>query len=133
MTDGFATKRLPAEPDAIAPDGSAVRVLLALDRGSFAHFELPAGATSRAVAHHTVEEIWYFVAGRGEIWRQLGDQDEVVEVEPGVCITIPVGTRFQFRALGDEPLASVGVTMPPWPGSNEAYEVAGRWQATVES
>ena len=124
---GFATKRLATEADAIAPDGSAVRVLLALEGGSFAHFELPAGAVSRAVSHRTVEEIWYFVGGRGEMWRKLGDQEEIVTVEPGVCITIPVGTSFQFRAPRDEPLAAVGVTMPPWPGEDEAYEVQGKW------
>ena len=133
MGASFATKRLPAMPDAIAPDGSAVRVLLALAGGSLAHFELPAGTTSRAVAHRTVEEIWYFLGGRGEMWRRLGDQEEVVAVGPGVCITIPAGTRFQFRALGDEPLAAVGVTMPPWPGDDEAYEVPGIWQATAPS
>src|SRR2546428_6614798 len=112
---GFATKQLPTEPEAMAPDGSAVRVLLALEGGSFAHFELPARSTSRAACHRTVEEIWYFVGGHGEMWRKLADQEEIVTVEPGVCITIPVGTSFQFRALGDEPLAAVGVTMPPWP------------------
>src|SRR5207244_5264788 len=95
MAGAFATKRLPAEPTVVALDGSNVRVLLGLSRGTFAHFELAAGATARAVAHHTVEEIWYFVGGRGEMWRALGDQEEVVAVEPGVCITIPVGTRFQ--------------------------------------
>jgi mannose-6-phosphate isomerase-like protein (cupin superfamily) len=40
-------------------------------------------------------------------------------------LTIPLGTSFQFRATGDEPLAAVAVTMPPWPGAGEAYEVAG--------
>jgi mannose-6-phosphate isomerase-like protein (cupin superfamily) len=128
---GFATKRLPTEPDAIAPDGSAVRVLLALEGGSFAHFELPAGGTSRPVRHRTVEEIWYFVDGQGEMWRKLGDSEEIVAVERGVCVTIPVGTSFQFRALGAEPLSAVGVTMPPWPGEDEAYQVAGAWPAIL--
>ena len=44
--------RLPGTPDAVAPDGSDVRVLLRLGRGSMAHFELAAGRVSRAVAHH---------------------------------------------------------------------------------
>ena len=60
----FRTLALPAEPVALAPDGTLVRVLLALDRGSLAHFELPAGAVSHAVKHRTVEEIWYFLSGR---------------------------------------------------------------------
>jgi mannose-6-phosphate isomerase-like protein (cupin superfamily) len=127
----FTTKRLPSAHDQVAPDGSRVRILLGLDGGGMAHFELPPGEISVAVAHKTVEEIWFFLAGRGEMWRKLVDQEEVVQVEPGVCITIPVGTRFQFRSIGDEPLAALGVTMPPWPGEGEAYPVEGRWEPTV--
>ena len=127
----FLTKRLPVDKDDVAPDGSDVRILLELDRGGMAHFELAPGETSVAVAHHTIEEIWYFLSGRGEMWRKLGDQEEVVPVDPGTCITIPVGTHFQFRSFGYEPLAAIGVTMPPWPGEGEAYQVQGIWKSTV--
>jgi mannose-6-phosphate isomerase-like protein (cupin superfamily) len=126
------TKRLPTRPDAVAPDGSDVRILLGLARGGMAHFELGAGQTSVAVVHHTVEELWYFLRGRGEMWRRLGDREEVVEVRPGVCISIPVGTEFQFRAADGEPLAAVAATMPPWPGEGEAALVEGPWEPTVE-
>ncbi len=129
MTD-FSTKRLSVARDAVAPDGSDVRVLLQLKGGGMAHFELGPGQTSRAVAHRTVEEIWFFLSGRGEMWRKQGAREEVVPVEPGVCLTIPCGTHFQFRAFGYEPLAAVGVTIPPWPGDGEAYEVVGTWDAT---
>src|SRR5580698_2554867 len=37
------------------------------------------------------------------------------------------GTHFQFRASDGAPLTVVGVTMPPWPGDDEAYEVPGTW------
>lgn len=127
----FDTKRLPVERDAIAPDGSEVRVLLTLRGGSLAHFELAPGETSIAVAHRTVEEIWFFLTGRGEMWRKLDEQEEVVPLEPAVCLTIPLGTHFQFRAFGLQPLAAIGVTMPPWPGEGEAYEVPGKWTPTV--
>ena len=127
------TKRLPVARDAVAPDGSDVRILLGLERGNMAHFELGPGQTSAAVAHHTIEEIWYFLSGRGEFWRKLVDQEEVVPVEPGVCLTIPVGTHFQFRSFGYEPLAALGVAMPPWPGEGEAYQVEGKWTPTVEA
>jgi len=121
-------KRLPAEPDATAPDGSAVRLLVALGGGSLAHFELAPGQTSTAVRHRTVEELWYFVGGRGEMWRRAADGSEAVDaVEPGVSLDIPLGTSFQFRALGAEPLRAVGVTMPPWPGDDEAEPVPGHW------
>lgn len=128
----FDTKRLSEEADAIAPDGADVRVLLALTGGSMAHFELPPGQTSKAVTHRTVEEIWFFLSGRGEMWRARNGQPEmVVPVESGVCLTIPLGTHFQFRSLGAEPLAALGVTMPPWPGEGEAVMVQGKWEATI--
>lgn len=127
----FSTKRLPVARDAVAPDGSDVRILLGLQGGGLAHFELAPGQTSLAVAHRTVEEIWFVVSGRGEMWRKLGEQEEVVSVDPGVCLTLPLGTHFQFRSFGSTPLAALGCTMPPWPGEGEAYEVQGRWVPTV--
>jgi len=125
------TKRLPGSRDIVAPDGSDVRVLLGLERGGMAHFTLAPGETSTAVAHRSVEEIWFFLSGLGQMWRQLGAVSETVDVYPGICLTIPVGTRFQFRSLGVEPLAAVAVTMPPWPGEGEAIVVTGPWQPTV--
>ena len=130
---GFMTVRLPVQRDTFAPDGSDVRELLDLERGGMAHFELAPGQTSVPEAHHTVEEIWYFLRGRGEMWRKLGDQEETVPVDPGVCITIPVGTHFQFRSFGYEPLSALGVTMPPWPGEGESYHVEGKWEPTVKA
>lgn len=127
----FASKHLPTQRDAIAPDGSDVRVLLQLAQGGMAHFELGPGQTSRAVVHRTVEEIWYFLSGRGQMWRQQNGRSDVVDVYPGVCLTVPLGTHFQFRAFGYEPLAAIGVTMPPWPGEAEAVVVSGNWEPTV--
>jgi mannose-6-phosphate isomerase-like protein (cupin superfamily) len=127
----FASARLPVKPADVALDGTAVRPLLDLKGGSVAHFELAPGMVSHAVAHATVEEIWYFLAGRGEMWRKQGQHEEVVPVEAGVCVTIPLGTSFQFRSFGYEPLVFVLVTMPPWPGGAEARRVDGKWQPTV--
>ena len=124
---GFTTKQLPVHRDAIAPDQSDVRVLLQLQHAGMAHFELGPGRTSRAVAHRTVEEIWFFLSGRGEMWRKQDAREEVVTVHAGVCLTIPLGTHFQFRSSGGEPLAAIGVTVPPWPGDGEAYAVPGCW------
>ncbi len=129
VTQPFDTMRLPGDRDAVAPDGSDVRVLLRLDGGSMAHFELAAGRTSRAVVHQSVDEIWYVLSGRGQMWRRQAAREETVPLEPGICLSIPVGTRFQFRAAAGGPLAVVGVTMPPWPGDGEARAVPGAWPA----
>ncbi len=120
------TKVLSASPDAYAPDGSEVRLLAALQGGSFAHFNLPAGQVSAPVSHRTVEEIWYVVAGEGEVWRRLGEEESVTSARPGVALTIPLGTHFQFRA-GAQGLSFVAATMPPWPGPEEAFPVEGKW------
>jgi mannose-6-phosphate isomerase-like protein (cupin superfamily) len=126
----FETKSLGAAPDGTAPDGTAVRLLLTLDRGSLAHFELPAGAVSRAVTHRTVEEIWYVLSGRGDLWRRQDGRETIETLVPGTAVTIPLGTKFQFRAEAKEPLCFLAVTMPAWPGMDEATPVVGAWRST---
>jgi mannose-6-phosphate isomerase-like protein (cupin superfamily) len=128
---------LPAGHDVLAPDGSEVRVLLSLAGGSMAHFRLPAGQVSHAVRHRTVEEIWYILSGLGEMWRSNHGFEEVSPLSPGTCLTIPAGTTFQFRSTGNEPLAAnepltiIAITMPPWPGDDEAEIMPGIWQPTL--
>ena len=124
----FATMKLPADPTVTAPDGSDVRVLLSLPRGSMAHFELAAGKTSAAIEHRTVEELWFVLGGKAEMWRANATHQEVQVLQAGTSLSIPVGTKFQFRSLGPEPFRAVGVTMPSWPGNDEALFVPGPWQ-----
>lgn len=127
MTE-FTTGTLPREPDVVAPDGSDVRILLGLAGGGMAHFELAPGKTSKAVRHRTVEEIWYILRGVGQMWRRQDGREEIVELSQGTCLTIPLGTEFQFRSSGNEPLSAVAITMPPWPGEDEAVLVEGHWR-----
>ena len=124
----FDTRRADERADAIAPDGSEVRLLCAGSRGSMAGFRLPPGKVAKAVAHHTVEEIWYVVAGRGRIWRSDDRGAVVTDLAPGLSLTIPSGSCFQFRCDGDRPLDIVAVTMPPWPGEAEAEFAEGKWR-----
>jgi mannose-6-phosphate isomerase-like protein (cupin superfamily) len=127
----FETKIVGAAPDATAPDGTAVRLLLSLPGGSMAHFELPSGAVSHAVTHRTVEEIWFIVSGRGSIWRRRDGLERIEALSPGASLTIPLGTAFQFRAEAGAPLSFVAITMPPWPGKDEALTIDGPWAPTV--
>ena len=128
--------------DAItAPDGSAVRLLLAERHGagrcSMVKVSIPPGAVSRPVRHRTVEEVWYIIAGRGWVWRGPPGAPSAgvapVAVAAGDAIVIPTGWAFQFAAAGydaddgdaDDAAGAGGlrficVTMPPWPGMDEA-------------
>jgi mannose-6-phosphate isomerase-like protein (cupin superfamily) len=123
----FVTKQLGEARDVLAPDTSEIRLLVSTGRGSLAHGTLPPGRTSLAVAHFTVEEIWYVTAGRGQVWRKQDDHETVVDVAPGTALTIPTGAHFQFRNTGPEPLRFIMCTMPPWPGEQEAVRVPDHW------
>ncbi|MXY19975.1 MAG: cupin domain-containing protein [Dehalococcoidia bacterium] len=122
------TVRLPKHYTVLAPDGSEIRELVQSSRGSMVHCALPPGSVSKPVSHRTVEEVWYFLSGRGQVWRKSGDDEVVTDVEPGVSLTIETGTHFQFRNTSpDEALCFIITTMPPWPGPDEAYAVPGCW------
>lgn len=125
---GVWTASLKEDPDYLAPDGSEIRLFSKLRGGGLCHCTLPPGRTSLAVAHKTVEEIWYFVQGRGQVWRKLGSCDVEVDVHCGVSLSIPVGTQFQFRNTGNVPLCFIIVTMPPWPDPSEAVRVEDHWK-----
>jgi mannose-6-phosphate isomerase-like protein (cupin superfamily) len=127
----WQTREAAATPDAIAPDGSEVRLLSTTTGGSMALFTLPPGAVAHAVTHRTVEELWYVTAGSGRIWRRGAEREETVALRPGVSVSLPVGTTFQFRSDGTTPLVIVGVTLPSWPGADEAVPTAGAWTPTV--
>jgi len=130
-TRDFETRCLEVKGDLFAADGSFVRNLLSHQGGAMAHFELPAGKITNAVTHKTVGEIWFVLSGQGQMWRKMADHEEIVDMEAGVCLTIPQGTHFQWRSTSEEPLAAIGVNMPPWPGEGEAQIVTGIWKPTV--
>src|SRR5580704_7111133 len=92
-SDVWHTQEVATAPAVTAPDGAEVRVLCATERGSMIRFTLQPGAISKAVAHRTVEEIWYVVSGAGRLWRKLGDQEEITDLAPGLSLTIPPGTQ----------------------------------------
>jgi mannose-6-phosphate isomerase-like protein (cupin superfamily) len=123
----FATLRLAAAASEPAPDGSAVCPLLRLPGASMARFELAAGQVARAIVHCSIDEVWYVISGHGELWRKQAQREETVILEPGICVTIPAGTQFQFRASAAAPVVIIGVSVPGWPGDHEAMPVDGPW------
>ncbi len=124
---GLEAIQLPVDLDTLAPDGSEIRFLKSNAGGSMVHCTLQAGQVSMAVKHRTVEEIWYFVSGIGEVWRRMSNTERVDAVCPGTSLTIPLGAHFQFRNTGDTPLMFVLATIPQWPGDEEAVRVTDFW------
>ena len=130
--------RAPEEPDTIAPDGSEIRLLATrahgATRASLCEVRLGPGAVSRPVYHRSVEEIWYVLGGRGQVWRcPPGGRADPIDVGPGDAVVIPTGWRFQFRAAPAGELRFLCCTSPPWPGLDEAEpaESGGLGEPTV--
>ena len=129
------------QPDAMAPDGSEIRLLVderhQATQASLCEVTLPTGQVSRPVWHRTVEEVWYILEGRGRVWRSPPGAESravaPVSVGPGDALTIPAGWRFQFSADGDGLLRLLCYTTPPWPGPDEARpaEHGGLGRGTV--
>lgn len=122
---------LPGMPDATSPAGADVRLLMDSDTGNMIHATVAAGQTNRAVVHATVNEFWYILEGHGEIWRRDREQERVTTLVPGVAIDIPVGTAFQYRNVGTDPLRFICVTMPRWRGDQEAGYLEGIWTPSI--
>jgi mannose-6-phosphate isomerase-like protein (cupin superfamily) len=125
------TRPLPSTPDASSPAGAQIRYLMESATGNMIHSTVPPGQVNRATVHATVNEFWYVLSGKGEIWRRDGEGEQTVVMEPGVSIDIPTGTAFQYRCNGSEPLRFICIAMPPWPGDMEATFVEGPWEPTA--
>ena len=124
---GISLKR---QYDYLAPDGSEIRLMSSGNYGSVAHCRLPPARISRAVEHKTVEEIWYVLEGSGEMWWKNERESNTIKLLAGTSIRIPVHTQFQFRNAGSDSLKILILTMPPWPGNDEAIVVNGFWDVT---
>ena len=127
MQNLFEFKTLPANYNYLAPDSSEIRLLPEMDCGGLSHCLLPPGKTSIAVRHKTVNEIWYCLSGEGEIWQSHNGVNKVMAFNAEDSFTIPLGNSFQFRNTGNVPLSILIVTMPKWPGADEAEVVEGNW------
>ena len=125
------TRSIPSRPDARSPAGAEIRHLIDGETGSMIHSTVPPGQVNRATVHATVSEFWHVLSGEGQIWRGDSGGEETTVLEAGVSIDIPVGTAFQYRCNGAEPLRFLCISMPRWPGDDEATVIEGPWKPTA--
>ena len=95
------------------------------------HSTVPPGQVNRATVHATVSEFWHVLSGEGQIWRLDDTGEETTFLRAGVSIDVPVGTAFQYRCNGPDALEFICITMPPWPGDQEATVLDGPWMPTA--
>lgn len=124
---------LPPQHDTTSPAGAFVRILIDGPTGGMIHSTVPVGQTNKPVIHHTVSEFWYILEGHGEIWRSNDEGEKITTLLPGTSIDIEPETAFQYRNVSrDADLKFICITMPPWPGNNEAsYVSRGAWEPTI--
>jgi mannose-6-phosphate isomerase-like protein (cupin superfamily) len=87
-----------------SPAGAEIRYLLEGAAGNMTHSTVASGQVNRATVHATVSELWHVLSGQGEIWRRDERGEQVTVLEPSISIDIPVGTAFQYRCTGAQPL-----------------------------
>jgi len=113
-------------PDAMAPDGAEIRVLLDRPQGathlSLSEALVKPGQRTACVSHRTIEEMWYIVRGAGRFHRLTpdGGGEQTALVAPGDALLIPTGYRFWVENIGTDDLVFLCCGTPPWPGHDEA-------------
>ena len=122
------TRPFPSAPNARSPAGAEIRYLIEGATGGMIHSTVPPGQVNRAAVHATVSEFWHVLSGQGRICLRDAKGEAVAELRACVTIDIPVGTAFQYRCDGAEPLTFLCISMPPWPGDSEATIIEGPWE-----
>ncbi len=131
-----AVRDLPLVADYAAPDGSEMRLGVSTAVGGVAHCMLPPGQRTGAVRHRSVTEVWYILAGHGELARwdspNATDQPTRLALMADMSVAIRPHIPFQFRATGLSPLHLLLLTTPAWPGAAEAETDLGGLNAWPE-
>ena len=125
------TTTLPQFPDDKSPAGADIRYIMNGHTGNMIHSTVPPRQVNRATAHATVTEFWFVLEGKGEVWRDNGEESSITALLPGTSIELQAGTAFQYRNTSDQDLKFICIAMPPWPGDSEASFVEGIWEPTI--
>jgi mannose-6-phosphate isomerase-like protein (cupin superfamily) len=110
-----------------SPDGAEVSVLGRLASGQLTLFSFTSNQISRAVRLVDIEEIWCFIKGEGLFWIEIDNQSKILEIKPGLTVTLPKGAAFQCKNLGRGPIIAIASVFPAWPGSSAIHAIDGPW------
>lgn len=67
-------------------------------------------SSSNPHSHRNLEEAFFVLSGRG----QVKVDTEVIDVEPGTCIYVPINSRHQLINKGNKKLRVLACTSPPF-------------------
>jgi mannose-6-phosphate isomerase-like protein (cupin superfamily) len=81
--------------------------------GQFAHATVRRGEIAAPACLTEITEFYYGLEGRGELWRRQGNVEEIVDILPGRCLSIPPGVSFQYRT-DEEELRFIVASAPRW-------------------
>jgi mannose-6-phosphate isomerase-like protein (cupin superfamily) len=112
-------------PDAIAPDGAEIRVLVSGPDDGATRLSLAEalGGRTRKVYHQTIyEEVWYILQGTGTMHLQAphAAEEEVFQVVAGDAVLIAPRHGFWVQNTGEVDLIWLCCGSPPVPGAEEA-------------
>ena len=120
----------PPHPDARSPAGAEIRYLIEGEAGGMIHSTVPAGQVNRAAVHATVERVLGCLTGQGQLWR--GDRTGEDDIAEGRGFhRHPSRDRTPVSLRRTDPLLFLCITMPPWPGDQEATIIEGPWTPTA--
>ncbi|MGD9617716.1 MAG: cupin domain-containing protein [Alphaproteobacteria bacterium] len=118
MTDTITVIResdRPEVPFVGAPGEATYRTIIGDDTGAGLPIRTgiqtsQPGYQTRVHSHPYVETLTV-ISGRGEAWlddKSEGEPDRIA-LEPGITVVLPANRPHAFRALGDEPLVTLGI------------------------
>jgi mannose-6-phosphate isomerase-like protein (cupin superfamily) len=125
-------KDAPVEPSFLADDGSIIRTMPHVGGVQSVQCLLPKEGVIQACRHKTVSQIWYVIAGEGDMWlKDTTGTESVTPLKKGVALTVPLGYSFQFRNTGKSDLEIFIVNATPWSGAGELIPVTNHWAPHV--
>lgn len=124
----FTTADVAKTPSFLSDDGSEIRPMPSMLDVESVHCRLPKHGVIQASKHRTVSQIWYVLAGKGDLWMKsrLG-KETVLGLHPGFAVTVPLGYGFQFRNTGEKDLDIFIVNTTKWSGAGELIPIENHW------